>query len=747
MRSITVTVQGQRVGATTDGTQIYVPWQGRTVTIPCTSGTHTVPGRGQRTGLADVAGKLGLKVSEQPKAAAKPARKTAVSPADRPVSVTEMVGQDRARTQLTVHVRAAKKRGQLPGHVLLTGPAGLGKSSLAEIAAHELGGRLIRASAPTMTTLRHVAQVLGQLNSDGNNVLFIDEVHALQSKLSDSLLTALEDRRIELPVGTGRDQTMRSVALPPFMLVAATTVEGELDKPFRDRLQMQLQLSYYSEAELAQIIHKAAATKGIQLVPPAAEDLARRSQGTPRIAKNLLSSCADYAQAMHDSTEITASVVAEALALAGVDELGLDERSRSYLACLCGPYRGGPTGVIALAATAGIDQRTISGAIEPFLLRSGLMRLTSAGRVATAAGFRHLGLSVPPAIRAMEGEEDEAEELPVVEVGELDETREFGLSDWLTETDDEDPTEPVVEQSLPARKIPTWTEDADAPLFPVDPAPVGPTAPSWDVPISTLIDSISDEVGDPVRFAEPDVPVTQSAPVDIEAEKVAQRPVGEPVQTGPARALVTTSVNFGLVSVAVTAHSLHAGHGVQLHLSHSGCGGRVSMPKTCKVCNQTLTTKDLGRCTDDGHQLTADQVADLSDIGKSIEVEHFADAAEIAPELFAGEHHQLRAAKGAERAYSVLCEALRAGDTVGIGRVTIRGCEQLVVIRPSAGMLVMSRLRWWDEIREVAPVERVDFSDAELDAAMDVVNAMSAKLDHQALADTSQAKLAALLAA
>lgn len=301
-------------------------------------------------------------------------------------------------------------------------------------------------------------------------------------------------------------------------------------------------------------------------------------------------------------------------------------------------------------------------------------------------------------------------------------------------------TEPTMTDAELGRRLPQWTASDDDELFAEDVAPVAP-APAWDVPISSLIDSISDEVGEPVVHA----PGQGSTEVPTMAPAATQGGVSAPVQAGPARATVMSTINFGLTSVAVGVHNLHTSHGVQLRWSHSGCGGRVAMPKVCKDCNETLSSADLGRCTEAGHQLTADQVTNLSDIGKSIEIDHFSDANEIGPELFTGEHYQLRPSKGADRAYAVLCEALRAGQKVGVGRITIRGSEQLVVVRASQGQLVLSRIRWADEVREVAPVDRAEFTDGELASAVELIDVMSTKFDHGALADTSEVKLAALL--
>jgi Ku protein len=529
---------------------------------------------------------------------------------------------------------------------------------------------------------------------------------------------------------------MRSVALPPFMFIGATTVEGELDKPFRDRFQLQLQLQYYSVAELAQIITKAASNKGLTLVPPAAEDLARRSQGTPRVAKNLLTSCADYAAAMHDTMEITGEIVAQALELAGVDELGLDERSRAYLRCLCTDYRGGPVGIVALAATSGIDARTISSAVEPFLLRSGLLRLTSAGRVATAAGFRHLGLSVPPQIKALEGEVEDSDGLPEIEVYAVEQPREFGLSDWLAETPDELAEQDTAPSVLD--RIPTWNQDADEDLFPEPATPVVP-APAWDVPISELISDLDAEVGSHEAASV----VTDPEPV-VAAQRAVQPVVSEPVAP---RCLWVGTINAGMMSTPVRLYAAHTDrHGVELHQSHNECRSRLSQKMICQECGRVVDASEIGR-TDGEHHITHAAYAELAaEAIRAIDITDFVPAADIDLTVLAEATYTVGADKNGSKALGLMHAALRAEGRIGIGRVVLRSVERLVAVHVVDGQLRVSLLRWHDQIKQVVEVPTVDVSDAELDQARALIASMASKFSHEAYADPREEKLAELLA-
>jgi Holliday junction DNA helicase RuvB len=700
---VNVTLRGKAaVGELSDdGETISVVVDGRVVTVPAKGGNYSIP---KRVGVAAVAAHLGLKttpVAPKPK----PVVKRAESVADRPVEIVEMIGQDRPRTQLTIHVKAAKHRGTVPAHVLLTGPAGVGKSSMAELAAREIGGKLIRCSAPTLTTLRQLAQVLGQLSSEQVDTIFIDEVHALSSKLSDALLTALEDRRIELPVGAGRDMQMRSIQLPPFVVVAATTVEGEIDKPFKDRFGLQLQLDFYQPSELTRIIERAAEHKGLRIVPPAAQDLARRSQGTPRGAKALLGLCADYAAAVDGSNVIDSDVVVAALDLAGVDERGLDQRSRSYLRTLCTEYRGGPVGILALAATSSIDARTVGSAIEPYLLRDGLLRLTSGGRMATKETFAHLQLPVPAQFDLDDDAEVELDAAVIVVgdlVAEVEPVAEFGIADFLAQTDDEPEPEPT---------------------------------------IGALIDSISSEIGElPVTFRPSDdtAPVVKGAPV------ATQSAVSTPVAP---RALWSGTLSASMMSLPVRLHSLHSDdHGPKTHSVHDADGGKIRYQKVCAGCEQVIDTHDIGRSDGCGHVSFEELTGLDAEALKDIAIESFVPAGDVDVALYES-HYQVSSGKGGDRPYVLLRETLRSEEKVAVARLVLRSTERVAVVRVVENTLVLTLLRWADQMKATVDVpDMVEFTAAEAEQARALVDAMSAKFVHADHTDARAEKLAEMLA-
>lgn len=312
------------------------------------------------------------------------------SKAHRPASVVDMIGQETARVQLMTRLHAAKLRGEQPGHTLLEGPPGLGKTSMAEIIAHETGGKLVRAIASSVNTARMMGRELAQLN-DGD-VFFIDEIHGLSQATMELLYTAMEDGRIEITSGQGINQRSVSRDLAKFTLVGATTRSGKLTGPFRDRFALTLSLDYYSGDELARIIMRAAGKKATPIEPEAAHELGRRSRGTPRVALNLLDQVRDYTAAWYDdaAAAITVATVHAALKLYEIDALGLDKDDLALLSCLCLDHAGGPIGLSNLAMSVGQDNKTVEDKIEPFLIRAGLVVRQIRGRVATPKAYDHL---------------------------------------------------------------------------------------------------------------------------------------------------------------------------------------------------------------------------------------------------------------------------------------------------------------------------------------------------------------------
>ncbi len=308
----------------------------------------------------------------------------------RPKNLREFVGQQRVREQLDLVLSGARLRGQPPDHVLLAGPPGLGKTSLARIIAAELGAAIRLTSGPALERAGDLAAMLSNLVE--GDVLFIDEIHRMARPAEEMLYLAMEDFRVDVVVGKGPGATSIPLDIAPFTLVGATTRSGQLTSPLRDRFGFTAHLEFYEPRELARIITRSAAILGIDLEPAGAAEIAGRSRGTPRIANRLLRRVRDFAQVRGDGV-VSEQAARDALAVYDVDRLGLDRLDRAVLSALCRSFGGGPVGLTTLAVAVGEEATTVEEVCEPFLVRIGMLARTSRGRIATPAAWEHLGLT------------------------------------------------------------------------------------------------------------------------------------------------------------------------------------------------------------------------------------------------------------------------------------------------------------------------------------------------------------------
>jgi len=313
----------------------------------------------------------------------------------RPKRLDDFVGQPRVREQLNLLLRSALRRGRPPDHVLLSGPPGLGKTTIAMIIAAELGAPLRITSGPAIERAGDLAAVLSTLQE--GEVVFIDEIHRLARPAEEMLYLAMEDYRVDIIVGKGPGATAIPLDIAPFTLVGATTRAGLLPAPLRDRFGFTGHLDLYQPEELGVIVRRSAGLLGVKIEEGGVDELARRSRGTPRIANRLLRRVRDYAEVRADGV-VTKELTRTALELYEVDELGLDRLDRAVLDALIRRFGGGPVGLSTLAVAVGEEAETVEVVAEPFLVRHGMLARTPRGRVATRAGWEHLGLTPPASL-------------------------------------------------------------------------------------------------------------------------------------------------------------------------------------------------------------------------------------------------------------------------------------------------------------------------------------------------------------
>ncbi len=316
----------------------------------------------------------------------------AIERALRPKALDEYVGQVKAREQLEIFINAARGRSEPLDHVLLFGPPGLGKTTLAHIIAKEMGVNMRQTSGPVLERAGDLAALL--TNLEPNDVLFIDEIHRLSPVVEEILYPAMEDYRLDIMIGEGPAARSVRLDLPPFTLVGATTRAGMLTNPLRDRFGIVSRLEFYTNDELAKIVHRSAGLLAVEMQDAGATEIAKRSRGTPRIANRLLRRVRDYAQVKSNGI-VTADIADAALLMLDVDKLGFDVMDRKLLQAVLEKFGGGPVGLDNLAAAIGEERDTIEDVLEPYLIQQGYLMRTPRGRVATASAYQHFGLTPP----------------------------------------------------------------------------------------------------------------------------------------------------------------------------------------------------------------------------------------------------------------------------------------------------------------------------------------------------------------
>ncbi|RMC45194.1 Holliday junction branch migration DNA helicase RuvB [Lactobacillus sp. ESL0230] len=310
----------------------------------------------------------------------------------RPQTLKEYLGQNRVKKELAVYIEAAKKRDEALDHVLLYGPPGLGKTTLAFVIANELGVNLKSTSGPAIEKAGDLVALLTDL--DPGDILFIDEIHRLAKPIEEVLYSAMEDYYVDIVIGEGQTTHAVHVPLPPFTLVGATTLAGQLSAPLRDRFGIVEHLQYYSISELEKIISRSSSVFKIEIAAQAAHELARRSRGTPRVANRLLRRVRDFAQVKGEQI-ISFTTTTNSLKQLQVDDEGLNQTDRKILRVMIENYHGGPVGIRTLAANTGEDVETIQSLYEPYLLQQGFLLMTPRGRVVTEKAYLQLGLPIP----------------------------------------------------------------------------------------------------------------------------------------------------------------------------------------------------------------------------------------------------------------------------------------------------------------------------------------------------------------
>ena len=331
--------------------------------------------------------------------AAENPQEEALERALRPKALDEYVGQEKARSQLEIFINAARGRSEPLDHVLLFGPPGLGKTTLAHIIAREMGVNLRQTSGPVLERAGDLAALL--TNLEPNDVLFIDEIHRLSPVVEEILYPAMEDYRLDIMIGEGPAARSVRLDLPPFTLIGATTRAGMLTNPLRDRFGIVSRLEFYTTEELGRIVHRSAGLLEVEITESGALEVAKRSRGTPRISNRLLRRVRDYAQVKADGI-VSSEIADAALKMLDVDSLGFDVMDRKLLSAVLEKFGGGPVGLDNLAAAIGEERDTIEDVLEPYLIQQGYLMRTPRGRVATSLAYQHFGLPVPKTLAAGE---------------------------------------------------------------------------------------------------------------------------------------------------------------------------------------------------------------------------------------------------------------------------------------------------------------------------------------------------------